>query len=105
MGIDLLWRDGTGDLLDAAYDDGSVISDAVNRLRQEKSDRELLVSTIDPYGNTRFSSGQAPQLLSEFEMLRQQSTQPEERIGLGRVLSIVRAAEGASDEWLVFVGD
>ena len=105
MGIDLLWRDAAGDLRDAAYDQSSVVSDVVSRLREDRSKRDFLASTIDPYRDTRFVSGQAAQLLREFEMLRQQSASPEERIGLGRVISILRAAEGATDEWLEFVGD
>jgi hypothetical protein len=105
MGIDLLWRNTAGELLDAAYDGSSSVSDAVNRLRGDRSRRQLLASSIDPYGNTRFSSGQAPQLLREFVLLREESPSPEERIALGRVISILRAAEGTTDEWLEFAGD
>lgn len=105
MGIDLFWRNAAGELRDVAYDESSAVSDAVNRLREDSSQRDLLVSTIDPYRDTRFTSGQARQLLREFELLRQQSPNPEQRIGLGRIISILRAADGSTGEWLEFVGD
>lgn len=105
MGIDLIWRDGAEVQRDAATDQSSLISVAIDRLRQDRSNGDLLVSTIDPYGDTRFSTGQAARLLREFELLRQQSVNVEERIALGRVISILRASEGAAGEWLDFVGD
>jgi hypothetical protein len=105
MGIDLIWRDSAGVQRDAAHDLPSLISSTIDRVRQDRSNRNLLVSTIDPYGNTRFSTGQAPQLLREFELLRQQSANIEERIALGRVISILRASEGVGEDWLEFAGD
>ena len=82
----------------STYDRTSLLSSTIDRVRQDRSNRSLLVSTIDPYGNTRFSTGQAPQLLREFELLRQQSPNIEERIALGRVISILRASEGVTQE-------
>jgi hypothetical protein len=105
MGIDLVWRDAAGAELDAAYDETAIVSDLIVRVREDRSRRNLLLTTIDPYGDTRFSSGQAPQLLREFNSLRNQSMDADERIALGRVVSILRAAEGTTDDWLQFVGD
>jgi hypothetical protein len=105
MGIDLVWRDRAGVQRDAAHDGESFLSSTIDRVRQDRLNRNLLLSTIDPYGNTRFSSAQAPQLLREFELLRQQSLNPEERIAIGRVISILRASEVSTNDWLEFVGD
>lgn len=105
MGIDLVWRDAAGRTRDAAYDNSDVVAAIIDRLRQDRSMRDLLLVTIDPYGDTRFASGQSSRLLREFELVRQQSSDPEERIALGHVISILRAADGATDEWLDFLGD
>ena len=105
MGLDLLWRANDGTVRDAAYDESSTISDVINRLREDLSKRHLLVSTIDPNGDTRFMTGQAPQLLRELEQIRQDTPDPDRRISIGRVISILRAVEGTSDEWLEFLGD
>lgn len=105
MGIDLIWRDGAGVQQDVAYDQSSLVSETIDRLRQDRSNRNRLVCTIDPYRNTRFLTGQAPQLLREFELLRQQALNIEERIALGHVISILRASEGTTDDCLEFVGD
>jgi hypothetical protein len=105
MGIDLRWLDATGKQRDVVDDPSSVLSQAIDRLREDRRRQELLICGIDPYGDTRFSSGQAPQLLREFVDLRDTSSAPEERIAIGRVISVLRAIEGAEDEWLEFVGD
>ncbi|MBV9071275.1 MAG: hypothetical protein JO231_21350 [Acidobacteria bacterium] len=105
MGIDLLWRGNDESVRDAAYDDSSLISDLINDLRQDRRSHHLLLSTIDPYGNTRFMSAQAGQLLRELHVIRQDSASPDLRVSIGRLISIIRAAEGAADEWLEFVGD
>jgi hypothetical protein len=105
VGIDLLWRANDGTLRDAAYDESSTFSDIVSTVREDLSKRHLLVSAIDPYGDTRFVTGQAPQLLREFELIRRDTPDADRRISIGRVISILRAAEGTSDEWLEFSGD
>jgi hypothetical protein len=43
--------------------------------------------------------------MREFEALRSTSPSPEERVAIGRIPSILRAAQGTVDEWLDFVGD
>lgn len=105
MGIDLVWQDRDGRQHDLVADGSSTITVAIQRVRDDARRRHLLISSIDPYGNTRFSSGQAPQLLREFEALRNASHDPEERVAIGRILSVLRAAEGTVDEWLEFAGD
>jgi hypothetical protein len=104
MGIDLLWRGSDGSLRDAAYDVGSTVSKIINGLR-DSSKTSLLLTTIDPYGDTRFMTGQAPRLLREFQLIRDETANAEQRIAIGRIISILRASEGASDEWLEFIGD
>lgn len=93
---DLIWRGAAGEIRDATYDESAVVSRIIDGVRGDRSKRDLLVASIDPYGNTRFSSGQAARLLREFEMLRTQSESADERIALGRVISILRAAEGTT---------
>jgi hypothetical protein len=105
VGIDILWRDSDGEQRDLVADVSSAISTAIQRVREDARRRHLLISSIDPYGDTRFSSGQAPQLLREFQALRSESSDPEERVAIGRVISVLRAVEGTVDEWLEFLGD
>jgi hypothetical protein len=105
MGIDLIWWDSSGAQVDATNDEASLVSATIDRVRGDRSRHTLLVSTIDPYNNTRFMTGQASRLLREFELLRQESPDVETRIALGHVISILRAAGGTTDDWLEFVGD
>jgi hypothetical protein len=105
MGIDVVLRDSAGDPLDTACDAASVLSAVIERIRNDRSRRDLLASTIDPYGQVRFSTGQASRLLREFEMLRAETIDLEERIALGHVIAILRAAECTTDQWLEFDGD
>lgn len=105
MGIDLLWRGNDGALRDATYDNSSAISDLINDLRQDRRYRHLLLSSIDPYGDTCFMSVQAPQLLREFQVIRDDCASLDLRIAIGRLISILRAAETATDDWLEFKGD
>ena len=104
VGIDLVWRDADGNRREIVPDPSSVLSRAIQRVR-EVPGQLLLIASIDPYGNTRFSSGQAPQFLREFVALRSASNDIDERIAIGHVLSVIRAAEGVHDEWFDFVGD
>jgi hypothetical protein len=105
MGIDLVWLDATGKQRDVVPDPSSVLSAAIERVREGPWRHQLLIGRIDPCGDTRFSSGQAPQLLREFADLRNASNDPGERIAIGHVVSVLRAAEGIQDEWLGFFGD
>lgn len=105
MGIDLIWLDAAGARREEVGDPSSALSAAIDRVREDRQQRHLLIAGIDPYGDTRFSSGQAPQLLRELEALRNASADPEERIAIGRVLTVLRAVEGTVDEWLEFLGD
>lgn len=100
-----MWLDASGKQRDVVPDPSSVLSAAIERVREGPLRQQLLLASIDPYGDTRFSSGQAPQLLREFTDLRNASNAPEERIAIGHVVSVLRAAEGAQDEWLEFYGD
>lgn len=104
MGIDLVWRDTAGNRRDLVPDRSSTLSAAIDRLRDARR-HDLLITSIDPYGDVRFSTGQAPQLLREFAALRDESKNPAERIAIGQVISVLRAAEGIQDEWLEFCGD
>jgi hypothetical protein len=105
VGIDLLWRATDGSLRDAAYDDSAAISEVITSVREDACKRHLLLSTIDPYGDTRFLSEQASRLVGELEALRRDVTRPGIRIAIGRLISIARAADGAVGEWLEFIGD
>jgi hypothetical protein len=105
MGIDLIWWDSAGVRVDATNDEAFLVSAAIGRVREDRSRDALLVSTIDPYGRTRFMTGQAPRLLREFEVLRQESADVDTRIALGHVIAILRAAAGTTDDWLEFDGD
>ena len=105
MGIDLLWRGSDGSVRDAAADRSSTLSAIIGELRDDRSTTFVLLTTIDPYGDTRFMAAQAAQLMREFQRLRDASPDVERRIALARILSILGAAEGASDEWLEFIGD
>jgi hypothetical protein len=75
------------------------------RCREERPSPDLLLKSIDPYSDTRFSTCQATRLLREFESWRGATENTDCRIVLGRVMSVLRAAEGASGEWLEFRGD
>jgi hypothetical protein len=64
-----------------------------------------MTTSIDPYGTTRFAPPQVTTLLHELESLRGEASDPAVSMTIGRFLTIVRAAEGASGTWLEFLGD
>ncbi|MBV9494907.1 MAG: hypothetical protein JOZ54_11725 [Acidobacteria bacterium] len=99
MGIDLHWRSSDGTLLDAVYDEASLLSEVI----QEADDG--LLATIDPYRTTRFLAAQAGTLIEELERIREKAGNVERRIAIGRLLLVLRAAEGGVGDWLEFVGD
>lgn len=105
MGIDLEWKDETGATLDEAGDPHFHFSDIVMRIRLDRATKFAVVKTIDPFGTTLFVPPQLTNLLRELEMLRNQATDVAVSLTLGRFLSIIRAAEGASGTWLKFSGD
>jgi len=105
MGIDIIWRDAAGHQVDFAGDSDEMLSKVIQRIRDDRELRHLLLATVDPYGTTTFAPPQIATLLKELQSIREKSGSVEERIALGPFLAILRAAEGAAGELVEFEGD
>ena len=103
VGIDLLWHDDSGTVLDECGDPESHIAEVVEHARRSRQQHSVLAS-IDPFGTTRFAPPQITRLLREFEVVRAK-VPVEKAITIGRFLTVLRAAEDAAGTWLEFVGD
>ena len=105
MGIDLIWRDQHGSMIDSVGDSEFHLSHVVAQVREDRATPFTMLKNIDPYGTTRFTPPQVTRLLRELESLRARTTDPAISITLGRFLSVIRAAEGTAKTWLEFAGD
>ena len=104
MGVDLVWRDETGRARETVADEQSIISTTIERAQAE-SRSVALVGRIDLYGDTPFSPSQIPQLIREFQVLRDALTDAGERVVIAHVIAVLHSADAIGDGSIEFIGD
>lgn len=104
MGIDIIWFDPEGRQLDVADDSSEILSEVIERIRNARELRGLLLATIDPCGTTTFAPPQTATLRRELETIRDGSS-VEERVALSPFLVLLHAAEAEPQGCVMFEGD
>ena len=100
MGIDLYWEDEDGNILEEVGDRAGLLADLVNSGKFTGSLRSL-----DEYGDTTFNQLQIPKIITEFEVLLNETKDPELFNHLTLLLNVAKKSKGKTHTYLKFYGD
>jgi hypothetical protein len=102
MGLDVELQDERGFRIDSIADPRNLLG----RLLPAHDDQVyVLLSTIDPYGDTVFKQLQMKRFLSEWESVLSKARSLDERQLLLRIESLATRCSGERHTYLKFIGD
>ena len=101
MGVDLIWQDENGKVLEEIPDPKMCIATLVFTLDLADT---ICLRFIDPYGHTAFNQRQIPTLIAELEAIAPKITDYDTQIHLIRVLELAERSKGAARTILRFNG-
>lgn len=100
MGLDVIWRNETGEQLGAFYDTEEAFVRAVLDAREREYPT---LGRIDEYRTSQIPANQS--VSDEVSRLRDHIFDPAVREQLSRVLALIRRAASQPGSYLEFVGD
>src|SRR5437879_1500872 len=100
MGVSVFWCDETGAWLDHEGDIGGVFSRViVNAQESRRIDLPILCS-IDVYGDTTVMPPRTDTLADEIAIVRDEASDAETRIEIGKILRLARIASSHPGSYL-----
>jgi len=101
MGVDLVWQDESGKVLEEIPDPKMCI--ATLAFTHDFSET-ICLRFIDPYGQTTFNQRQIPILVKELEAISPKITDYDVQIHILRVLELAERSKGEARTILKFTG-
>jgi hypothetical protein len=101
MGVDLIWQQENGKVLEEIPDPKMCIATLVFTLDLSNT---VCLRFIDPYGHTTFNQRQIPILIKELEAISPKVTDYDTQIHLIRVLELAGRSNGGKHTILKFIG-
>ena len=101
MGVDLVWQEENGKVLEEIPDPKMCISTLLFTVDHAET---ICLRFIDPYGHTTFNQRQIPILINELEAISPRVTDYDMQIHLLRVLELAGRSKGEKRTILKFTG-
>jgi hypothetical protein len=105
MGVAVFWCDENGAWLDHEGDIGGVFARAILHAQQSKRSDLPIMCSIDVYGDTTVIPPRTDALADEIAVVRDEASEAEARIELGKVLRLARVASSHPRSYLECAGD
>ena len=105
MGVDIIWRDSAGNELNRVLDGPGWFARALNHVQNPPRGDFPVMLSIDVYGDTTVMPPRTDSLAQELERVRSETSEPEARIHLGKMLTLARAASSNPGSVLECRGD
>lgn len=101
MGVDLVWQDENGKVLEEIADPKMCLATLAFTLDLAGT---ICLRFIDPYGHTAFNQRQIPILIKELEAISSKVTDYDTQIHLLRVLELAERSKSEARTILKFIG-
>ena len=104
MGVDITWRNVTGEPLEQVGDSDGFLAQAIARAQQAAGDFPVLTA-IDLYGDGLIMPPQTSAFQKELETIRDNTADVAARIQLGNLISLARSVDTVPGSYLEYLGD